>query len=291
MTRLDERAREELTASLSVWQQGDCVVDEFWFVFRVNPNGALTMPGENAVVEGSENAEIDAAGFMVLTQTCDLVRDCDPRPFIQVSPLVEIDDTELANVRKGRILKYAFIPGLAAKRLVADLDRVMTLEKAVLRDVTRVPGCLSDGDSRQLTLSLSRKTTRFAFPDDFVEFAQKLTDRLRKKHGKISEEGAGLQALREIRVRADDWNAGNVELMFWFIREEDEPNFKDQSWDSLLEKWLALVPKSGRFSSVDGQIASLDDLTARDYVESDPLDLDNLTLSSQSSRQEALNNQ
>ena len=33
----------------------------------------------------------------------------------------------------------------------------------------------------------------------------------------------------------------------------------------------------GRFRSVDGVITSLDDLTARDYVESDPLDLDHLS--------------
>jgi hypothetical protein len=65
--------------------------------------------------------------------------------------------------------------------------------------------------------------------------------------------------------------------MFWFIRNEDEPSFKGQSWHRLLESWLNLIPPNGRFGSVNGAVMTLDDLTARDYVESDPLDLDHLS--------------
>lgn len=65
--------------------------------------------------------------------------------------------------------------------------------------------------------------------------------------------------------------------MFWFIRDEDEPDFQGNSWHQLLEKCLALVPASGRYRSVQGAVVTLDDMTARDYVESDPLDLDHLS--------------
>jgi len=41
--------------------------------------------------------------------------------------------------------------------------------------------------------------------------------------------------------------------------------------------WLKRVPAAGRFATVDGAVLTLDDLTARDYVESDPLDLDHLS--------------
>ena len=47
------------------------------------------------------------------------------------------------------------------------------------------------------------------------------------------------------------------------------------------EHYLTALPKarskSGRFVRVDGVVQTLDDLTARDYVESDPLDLDHLS--------------
>jgi hypothetical protein len=40
---------------------------------------------------------------------------------------------------------------------------------------------------------------------------------------------------------------------------------------------LKLLPKSGRFQS-DGLVVSLEDMTAKDYVESDQLDLDHLSM-------------
>jgi hypothetical protein len=87
-----------------------------------------------------------------------------------------------------------------------------------------------------------------------------------------------LRALREIRVRAaPSWNAPEVELTFWFIREEDEIEFRGQGWESWLDVWLQLITSSGRFRHVEGFVAALEDLTAKDYVESDPLDLDYLS--------------
>jgi hypothetical protein len=65
--------------------------------------------------------------------------------------------------------------------------------------------------------------------------------------------------------------------MFWFIRSEDMSSFEDQGWDSYLTAWLERVPESGRFVPVDGVVVTLDDLTAREYVESDRLDLDHLS--------------
>lgn len=67
-----------------------------------------------------------------------------------------------------------------------------------------------------------------------------------------------------------------MEVLFWLIREDDPSDFEGISWASYLDQWLALVVRSGRFS-VHGQVATLEDLTAKDYVESDPLDLDHLS--------------
>jgi hypothetical protein len=44
-----------------------------------------------------------------------------------------------------------------------------------------------------------------------------------------------------------------------------------------LETWLHLVCAKGRFPIIDGQVATLQDMTAEDYVGSDPLDLDHLS--------------
>jgi len=48
-------------------------------------------------------------------------------------------------------------------------------------------------------------------------------------------------------------------------------------WDELIEKWLKLVPVKGRFKSVYMVVMALEEMTARDYVDSVPLDLDHVS--------------
>ena len=275
---VDGTGGEQVDERIARWRQGDCFVGDDWFLFRTNMACPLTNDGEAAVAEGVENAETFVRGFAVLTQTCDLVRHCGDRPFAEVSPLVHVNDQVLREIERGRRPNYGFIPGVAGHRLVADLDRVMTVEKAVVADWERIEGCRTDVDARRFSLALARKRARTAFPDDFVAFASPLMKRMSEKHDRQSDEGRALRALREIRVRAaPSWDADTVELMFWFIRNDEEPAFENQGW----EHCLAALPQPhstpGRFVRVDCVVQTLDDLTAREYVESDPLDLDHLS--------------
>lgn len=91
---------------------------------------------------------------LVVTQTCDVVRKSRDRPFVEVSPLVELapDDFDLA----ARRPRYGVVPALADKRLVADLDRTMTVEKSVVADWCRVPGCRTDAETRAFASALAR---------------------------------------------------------------------------------------------------------------------------------------
>lgn len=269
---------EEVDTALKQWCQGDYVLGEYWFVQRCNPHRPLTEVSEEAAQEGIDLAEEEVRGFVVVTQTCDIVRSCLSRPFIEVVPLVEVDQQQVSEIQKARRPQYAYIPGVARLNLVADLDRVMTVEKAVVAEWKRQQGCRTDEEIRTLGQALARKRVRFAFPDDFIKFVSKLQDRIKKKHNKSSNEGDALRALREIRVRASpSWNDSNIELMFWFIRDEKQVDFQGLEWNQLLEQWLKLIPESGRFQEVHGLVVTLEDITAKDYVESDPLDLDHLS--------------
>jgi len=275
---IDAAGRAKIDEALQEWRQGDCVLGEQWFVFRVSPAAPLTDEAVAAAAGGAENVETEVFGFAVVTQTCDIVRGCHERPFVEVCPLVEVDEEKLQEIEHGRRPNYANIPGVSDQRLVADLDRVMTVEKPVVARWERVGGCLDDDDSRRLSLALARKRARIALPDDVVAFVTPLVNRMSTKHDKESDEGLALRALREIRVRAaPSWDAESVQLMFWFIRNQDEPSFEKRSWDILLEAWLKRMPATGRVAEVHGAVLTLDDMTARDYVESDPLDLDHLS--------------
>ena len=198
-------------------------------------------------------------------------------PYVEVSPLVEVDEGTLREIARGRRPNYALVPTVADERFVADLDRVMTVEKSVVAGWDRVAGCESDEDRRRLSGALARKRARPAFPDDFVAMVSQLMNRMSSKHDKESDEGRALRALREIRVRAaPSWDDDPVEITLLFIRDEGADDFEGKRWDQHLEAWLARVASGGRFQ-IDGVVSTLDDLTARDYVESDRLDLDHLT--------------
>lgn len=269
---------QQVDAAVGEWRQGDCTLGEHWFLYRFNPKRPLTEDSVNVAQEEIDLAESEVKGFAVVTQTCDIVRSCIDRPFIEVVPLVEVNKQRLNEIQRSRRPQYAYIPGISEYSLVADLDRVMIVEKAVVAEWKRIPGCQSDDEVRTLGQALARKRVRFAFPDDFIAFAQKLQKRMQDKHDKLSVEGDALRALREIRVRAaPSWNAREIELMFWFIRNQEQVQFQEKEWHKYLEKWLQLLPESGRFKSVRGLVVSLEDMTAKDYVESDPLDLDHLS--------------
>lgn len=263
---------------LAEWRQGDCALGEHWFVYRCSPSSPVTDAGRSVAEAGGELVEVPEKGLVVLTQTCDIIRSCEQRPFIEVCPLILVSSEYAREIDRGARPAFATVPLLRGQQLVADLDRVMTIEKSVLTGWTRVPGCATDADTRNFARALARKRARFAFPDDFTEFVRRLLVRLREKHDRQSPEGRALRALREIRVSASpSWDASPCALFFWFVRAAEETDFEGEGWAGLVDAWLELVPELGRFTEVHGQVAALEDLRAADYVDSDPLDLDYLS--------------
>lgn len=273
----DSQQAERIDVALSEWRQGDAAIEERWFTHVAEP--ALSLTPESAQTdEGLQAITSEVEGLVIVTQTCDVVRSCVARPFVEVAPLVQISRAALHAVEKGRRPAQALLPALAERNLVVDLDRIMTVEKSVIASWTRTPGCGTDWEVRAFALALARKRARVAFPDNFVALVSNLMRRMSSKHDKDSDEARVLRALREIRVRAAPaWNADEIALTFWFIRDEDASGFVAEGWDHYLDAWLKRLHTDQRFTSIDGTIQTLDDLTAREYVESDPLDLDHLS--------------
>lgn len=255
----------QVNEALSFWNQGDYVLDgQHWFAF-----GSLA-EGVYQVEESS------VRGFVVTTQTCDLVKDCAVRPWVEVSPLVEVSDEMLEQARQRQAIHLGYLPMLARRRLVADLERTMTFTKQVVAQWKREPSGLDDKFSRDFAQSLSRKRSRKAFPDDFNPLVGKMRDFIKSKHGKNSSEGQALLDLREIRVTAHpSWDAEAVKLTFWFIWE-DWTVMSRESRASSAGRWCEKVKAGGRYSSVTHVGCLLTDMRADEYVFSDPLDLEYL---------------
>lgn len=276
MTRADDELLDSTDTALAEWRQGDCVLGEQWFAHRRDAPSQQTSGRDEIDQIEPSLTESEVLGFAVVTQSCDIVRRWYKRPYVQVAPLVQFDASELQSIKQGRRPQYAFIGGVSDRNLVADLDRVMTVEKSVVAKWQRTVGCRSETEVRRFANAIVRKGTRFAFPTDFTTFAKKLVARLQEKHDRLSQEGKALQELEEIRVSASpSWDANQVQLTFWFIRGQSLTSSPKQV--EMLTAWEKLVPAGGRFKQISCTIVDLEDMTARDYVESYPLDLDHLT--------------
>ncbi|MBI3042748.1 MAG: hypothetical protein HYY78_07975 [Betaproteobacteria bacterium] len=275
MTTPDDPTEAAINAALADWRQGDCVLEgEHWFVHRTE---SVSEPSE---AEPVSLLEVEVPGFVVVTQSCDIVRRYQDRPFVVVAPLAKVSDSDFPMVAKGYRPQFAAIPGLSTEKLVADLDRVMTVDKRVVATWQLVRGCRNDTEARDFAKAVARKHARFAFPNDFNEFATELTSRIKEKHEKASPEGAALRGLDEIRIRASpSWDADEVELMFWFIANPKDATEIRRS--GVLATWEKRIPPKGRYKRVFSQIATYQELTAEDYLESDQLDLDYLSAGSE----------
>lgn len=263
---------------LGEWRQGDFVLGECWFIFQVEEGGALTTEGAEALEAGLDTAAAEVLGLCVVTQTCDLVRDCKDRPFVEVAPIVEIPKPDaLRQIVKGFQPRYATFDNLSNKQLAVDLDRTMTVEKSVIARWQRTVGCRSENEELMFAAALSRKRSRPAFPDEFVEWMQPLTKRFRDKHSKMSPEGDLLRAVKEIRVCAEpNWAAPEVEVTFYFIFDYDR-DIPTDKLEEIQKSWESLLTTKSTYSPCF-IFLTLDDLVASEYVQSVRLDLDHLSL-------------
>lgn len=276
----------KINAAVEQWRQGDYfLAPELFFIHLADLQVPLSTEADEIAKERlDEGAPLDVegvasavAGYVVLTQTCDIVRDCSKRPYVEVCPLVEVPEASLREVQYLRRPAFAFVPALAARRLVADLDRIVTIEKSLLARWSATLGCRDDSERRAFAEALARHRARPAFPNDFNDAMRPLQEYLRKMHSKSTDEGALLRSIGEIRVSAspDWWAEESINVFLWFILDPrmPPPNIDRSVY---VDVWLGLFDQTGKYQ-IAGVICHLDDLKATDYVYSDRLDLDALS--------------
>ncbi|PWU19991.1 MAG: hypothetical protein C5B49_04985 [Bdellovibrio sp.] len=263
------------------WQQGDYVLGDQQFIFRY-----LSKAPATKLSASWDSEEIDyigeeiVRGLVILTQTCDLIRKVEERPYFEVAPVVEVSEAALSEIKARRQPRYAEVPTLSASRLVADLDRVMTLEKPVLLTWQQNRGCNNDEEKRLFAWALSRKRMRAALPTDFGEMLNPLQQRWKDKHKKDSPEGKIIRAIAEIRVMAKpSWAAEKITTKFFFlIHPKHQPTIEmDQAAiERQVETWLKLPISNAKYT-LESWVGGYDELTAGEYVNSDHLDYDHLS--------------
>ncbi|CAN7606497.1 hypothetical protein LJR245_004521 [Rhizobium leguminosarum] len=261
-------------SSLDKWRQGDYTVDIKQFL----------------VVDSVEDGELvpfglDVPGFVVISQTCDIVNFGPGKEHVVVCPLREVTESFLKEIQSGRTPVAAKLQHPPKANLVIDLNRMMTVPKSVLSTLKREVGFSDDAERNRFGEALARKHGRFAFPDDFNdEVLGAIRSKMQKWHDRDSDNGKALRSIASIRATAaPDWDAKVVEVGFRAIlHPQDRRLVSNEKINDVLKSLFdgVLWPAKYNRASPLFIMQTLADLSAQDYVDSMPIDWDYLSSSS-----------
>ncbi|MFN8062981.1 MAG: hypothetical protein U0Q12_27765 [Vicinamibacterales bacterium] len=139
----------------------------------------------------------------VISQTCDIRRDVDVEPFLQISPVLHLPQAEWNAARDGLASTRRFAyphPVADYQHPVLDVRIVQTIEKTavVIDSVGPVDTGLDRATRLRLSAWLARRFARHAFPDEIEDAAlRRLRDELKRADQPGTPAGA-LLACREV---------------------------------------------------------------------------------------------
>lgn len=259
----------ESVADLRAARQGDVVALEW--IPSVDEGEPVRLPSPQGVV--------------ILSQTCDVVRDPSSKPQILVAPVLESPtQQQLSEARRGRAPLLLHLPPVSdAVEKVADLQHATSVPKRSLLGnllLSRHTTADSAPDAAHLGSRIGRAYARFAFPDQIHGVTDALARKARETSGSSKPFGRVIDYVEDLRVKANHWDAPARVLTFFVIvprrllidREDADPAW---SWSS------AAPPGAGK--SVDIKTAPLARVSelladACDAYEVDPLSANATTL-------------
>ncbi|MGH8558541.1 MAG: hypothetical protein ACRESZ_13990 [Methylococcales bacterium] len=275
----------KINALLVEWRQGDIVtIPGLPFIHLADLRAPLTAMSQQFARENADAIEESAfaaiasntGSLVIVSQTCDIVKDCTFTPTIQLAAVEKVDAAKLADAKRGSSVRYLFLPAEEAASLVANLDKLLTAEKSILVDsaVQKRSTVRDEHEARALSEAIARKFKRFAFPDDFNEGLKKFRKHIIEKSGKDSPEGRTYKAISEIRVTAaNEWSNKKPELTFLFLFESG--NLINSESKQCIAKLMGCFQLVGRFAEKpEFRMVTYEDITADAYRRSSPLDLD-----------------
>ena len=254
---------ERVNSRLARWRQGD--------VARPGLSVHLGHVEAPLVVEDRDAGEADPDGgplrsilsdvnaVALISQTCDVVRSSEKRPFVQVCPVVVLAGEVLANAAAGRVPRYAPLPGVGGD-VFADLDRCTTITKGVLAGMEQERGCPDDAAIAAFAQAVARHHGRFAFPEFVERVLAPLSSRMAKRARRNSPEGRCVDALVEIRaVAIPEWETSEpITIKLTFIVDEVHLPGTDDLDEVVSEQVAAFIAEPRKPEDVAVQIEQAD---------------------------------
>lgn len=280
---LDEAVEKlNVVDRLAGWQQGDFTLDCSDFLFCTPP-----MDDEEDGASFSAGIESDHIGVCVISQTCDIVRDPDGSgvSYVTVCPVVQINASHMSAVGKGEVPRFGMLTG-APENSVVDFTRAMSVKKDLLVEWANQRGCPTETDLTNFARALERFYGRFGFPDAFNMSMDTFRIAVNKRYGKPNSDfGKAIRSVSEFRVFPyTSWNnSDDVPITILAILKEPNNREVEEVADirEALEEQVAKIVWTEPFSAHKKalRVASLEELSAAEYLNTYPLELNALSFS------------
>jgi hypothetical protein len=249
------------------------------FVFR-----GISELDETGQLDAGAIIDSEIEGLCLISQTCAGVRDPTRIAQVSVAPLVKLDPNGIADVKRGAAPRFCIVDNLP-DGVVVDLTRVMSISKELLISFERQRGCENEAAQNKFARALEIFFGRFAFPDDFVGALQSFRSSVLSKHSRpASDFGKAFRSIREIRVlpHASWQNTDSIPITFIVIIDDDgkrEVEDRNKILEQIQHK-VDDISFQKPFQKHDMSIwmVTLNDITAADYLNSYPLDINSITL-------------
>jgi hypothetical protein len=256
------------------------LVDSPPFVYVATPAHAvwaLTSDlGDTALAE--EVFELDSLDRppygLITTQTCDINEVNPNHPWVHIAPVYDLDEGTLAAmVRKDRVNYLVELdPPTLDGLWVADLRLEVPVEKSWLVGRQPAEAYPTEAGYEHLAGRLAGKRDRPALADSLVMGVYRpLREWLDRSQGKKASAN-----VREVRFRL-----GGTRLIPWaaslvLIKDTDWENDETAAWDD----WWDLTRAKAAGYGLDllaNEYQTLDSMSARQYLDSTPVNLDYLS--------------
>lgn len=178
------------------------------------------------------------SGVVILSQTCDVVRDPGTRPHVLVAPIAgSLAKKQESDARRGRTPLLLHLPLTDnAEEKFADLQHATSVPKSSLLGTTllsRHTTSDSAPDAAHLGARIGRAFSRFAFPDEIHGVTDALAKKARETSGSSKPFGRVIDYVEDLRVKASHWGAPGRVLTFYVIVSSAlliEPDDVDPQW-------------------------------------------------------------
>lgn len=262
-------------------EAGEHVVD----IQFARQGDVLALPWIPTVTAGLPAQLPTPHGVVVLSQTCDVVRDPRFRPNILVAPVLDSPtQQQFSDARRGRAPLLLHLPAVSgAAEKLADLQHATSVPKTSVIGAmltSRHTTADSSADAAHLGARVGRTYSRFAFPDEVHSFTDALSKKARETSGSSKPFGRVIDYVEDLRLKANHWDRPARVLTLYVVAPKRlliQRDDVDPDWD-----WATARPENSKRTEQIGSLplARVSELLADacDALNVDPLSANLSTL-------------